>query len=268
LDTDQLWYTDSEGEEFQQRRLNWRPWKENLTEPVAGNYYPMNAAAYISDLTQQTQFSVVTGQSRGCSSLNNGQFENMIYRRLLVDDGRGVGEPLNESMPIRNTELVIFDSIYNSSSVLRTHMLEHNNPPIITFSTASSISAWTDSFATGFAPMAAVLPPNVHMLNFRTTEDGRVLLRLHHIFAADEDVKYSQPVQVDLDDLFINLEIVTVTEMTLSSNRPINELHRLVWNTASNEEAPFDFKPMDEDHVITIYPMDIRTFLVRYQNLN
>jgi hypothetical protein len=33
----------------------------------------------------------------GGSSLSSGQVEVMIQRRLLYDDARGVGEPLNET---------------------------------------------------------------------------------------------------------------------------------------------------------------------------
>jgi len=46
--TGQTWYTDSQGLEMQKRRHNYRPtWPYKATEPVAGNYYPMNAAALL-----------------------------------------------------------------------------------------------------------------------------------------------------------------------------------------------------------------------------
>jgi lysosomal alpha-mannosidase len=40
-----IFYTDSEGMEFEKRTRNYRPWPYNITEPVASNYYPMNQAA-------------------------------------------------------------------------------------------------------------------------------------------------------------------------------------------------------------------------------
>jgi len=268
LNTNELWYCDSEGQEFMQRRLNWRPWNQTVTEPIASNYYPMNTAGYINDLTAQLQFSVITDRSRACSSLSEGEFENVVFRRLLYDDGRGVSEPLNESQPIRTTEVLHFDSTVNASKSVRTSMLFHNNPLILSFSTASSSSKWIQNYQTSFAPMTGSLPDNVHMLNLRTMQDGTVVLRLHHLYAVGEDEKLSQPVQIDLDELFNNLSIVTLTEMTLTANRPINELHRLQWKTNSFEQHFPEYKPMGTDHVITLNPMDIRTFIVRFQNLN
>ena len=89
-------YTDSNGREFLQRTYNFREtWDLLNAEPVAGNYYPMNAAAYIKD--EAAQLSILTDRSQGVASLAQGQMEVMIQRRLLADDSRGVGEPLNET---------------------------------------------------------------------------------------------------------------------------------------------------------------------------
>lgn len=43
-------YTDANGREFQRRVRNARPtWDLNVTQPVAGNYYPATAAAFVRD---------------------------------------------------------------------------------------------------------------------------------------------------------------------------------------------------------------------------
>jgi len=39
---------------------------------------------------------ILNDRSQGGSSYKNGNLEIMIQRRLTQDDGRGVGEPLNE----------------------------------------------------------------------------------------------------------------------------------------------------------------------------
>ncbi len=44
--------------------FNYRPtWNLTVEEPVAGNYYPINAIAYIRD--EHTQFTVLTDRSQG-----------------------------------------------------------------------------------------------------------------------------------------------------------------------------------------------------------
>ncbi len=40
---------------------------------------------------------ISTDRAQGGSSLVDGQVQLMVHRRLLHDDGRGVGEPLNET---------------------------------------------------------------------------------------------------------------------------------------------------------------------------
>lgn len=43
-------YTDSMGMEMQTRVLNYRPtWTLNVTQPVAGNYYPVQSTIAIED---------------------------------------------------------------------------------------------------------------------------------------------------------------------------------------------------------------------------
>ncbi|XP_064135965.1 lysosomal alpha-mannosidase-like [Loxodonta africana] len=51
LETHGRFYTDSNGREILERRRDYRPtWNLNQTEPVAGNYYPVNSRIYITVL--------------------------------------------------------------------------------------------------------------------------------------------------------------------------------------------------------------------------
>jgi len=263
LNTAQTWYTDSEGQEMQQRRLNYRWWKFNITEPIAMNYYPMNEAAYIEDLNSNTRFTLLTDRSRGCSSLNDGQIENMIHRRILHDDYRGVGEPLNETEPIRTLEYIIYDSIDNSSSQQRTKALFLNNPPLLMFTSVPTPNDWYQNFQSNFTPMVESLPFNLHLLNLKTQFDGEVIFRLHHLYAVGEDPVLSQPVTINLNNLFNDLSIISINEMTMTANLPLNELHRLNWQT-NGENAKPKFVPLQANGDITINPMDTRTFIVRF----
>jgi alpha-mannosidase len=70
-------------------------WNLTQTEPVAGNYYPLTSAAAVRDET--AQLTLLLDRAAGGASLRDGELEVMVHRRLLMDDARGVGEPLDET---------------------------------------------------------------------------------------------------------------------------------------------------------------------------
>lgn len=50
LASEGVFYTDANGREFQRRVRNERTtWNLNVTQPVAGNYFPVTAAAFLRD---------------------------------------------------------------------------------------------------------------------------------------------------------------------------------------------------------------------------
>ena len=78
LDNSATWYTDSNGRDMQKRVRNFRPtWKLNVTDPVSGNYYPVDSSIYIQD-SRNRQLTVVTDRSQGGTSLVDGQIELMV----------------------------------------------------------------------------------------------------------------------------------------------------------------------------------------------
>eukprot|EP00331_Platyophrya_macrostoma_P022192 CAMPEP_0176445692 /NCGR_PEP_ID=MMETSP0127-20121128/23863_1 /TAXON_ID=938130 /ORGANISM="Platyophrya macrostoma, Strain WH" /LENGTH=983 /DNA_ID=CAMNT_0017831547 /DNA_START=80 /DNA_END=3031 /DNA_ORIENTATION=+ len=98
INNNQVFYTDSNGLEMQERVLNYRPtWNFTTGQGSSGNYYPITNAISIQDNTTGLRATLLTDRSHGATSLQNGQLEVMLHRRLICDDGRGVGEPLNET---------------------------------------------------------------------------------------------------------------------------------------------------------------------------
>lgn len=111
-----VFYTDSNGLEMQKRTLNFRPtW--NLTTSAntvaPANYYPVQTAIAIVDTETDLQMLVMNTRSQGGSALQEGRIELMQNRRLYFDDGRGMGEPLNET-----------DSSGNGISVFATYFVQ------------------------------------------------------------------------------------------------------------------------------------------------
>jgi lysosomal alpha-mannosidase len=76
------WYTDSNCREMQTRIRNYRPtWSLNVTEPVSGNYFPVNCGIQLNDETSGHTLTVVTDRSQGGSSMQDGALELMVHRR-------------------------------------------------------------------------------------------------------------------------------------------------------------------------------------------
>lgn len=69
--------------------------------------------------------------------------------------------------------------------------------------------------------MTGPLPLNLELLNLRTLQDGLVIMRLHHLFAANEDPILSQPVTLDLDTLFAEKAVHFYLNNLLTENRSL-----------------------------------------------
>ena len=98
----------------------------------------------------------------------------------------------------------------------------------------------------------------------------QVLLRLEHIFQAGEHDLLSEPVSVDIQDLFNGMTIVGGEEMTLGGNMRLSQTSRLHWHTKKTVESghsathkmerrePIDFSA--SKIYVDLNPMEIRTF--------
>ena len=174
-----VWFTDSYALEMQQRVRNSRPnYPYTVTEPVASNYFPCNAFTVLNDTKKA--LAVVGDRSRGVASLHDGELEFLVHRRLVWDDSRGVGQPLNE-----DTRLLSTSRIYASSDVvgdMRIGSLLLTHRPIIRFGsmTRSGSPFW------GFEGTAPELPPNVHLHTRTLLEPRTMLIRLQHLFSVNE----------------------------------------------------------------------------------
>ena len=90
------WWSDNNGREFSLRQRDYRSsWPYEVTEPVAGNYVPSNLACGLND--SSAAMFVLVDRAQGCSSMVDGQLEFLLHRRLYLDDGKGLNEPLNVS---------------------------------------------------------------------------------------------------------------------------------------------------------------------------
>ncbi|KAF2308643.1 hypothetical protein GH714_011685 [Hevea brasiliensis] len=124
IDNKKIFYSDLNG--FQMSR------RETYSKiPLQGNYYPMPSLAFMQGSNGQ-RFSVHSRQSLGVASLKDGWLEIMLDRRLVRDDGRGLGQGVMDNRPMNNPQ-----------------ELSVQPPP------------------RSFSPLSAPLPCDLHIVNFK-----------------------------------------------------------------------------------------------------
>uniref|UniRef100_A0A8C6MFP0 Alpha-mannosidase n=1 Tax=Nothobranchius furzeri TaxID=105023 RepID=A0A8C6MFP0_NOTFU len=88
-----VFYTDLNGFQIQPRQ-------HHPKLPLQGNFYPMPSQAYIQD--SRHRLTLHTAQALGVSSLESGQLEVILDRRLMQDDNRGLGQGLKDNKKTAN----------------------------------------------------------------------------------------------------------------------------------------------------------------------
>jgi alpha-mannosidase len=160
----------------------------------------LNLGIYLKDNT--TDLSVLVDRAVGGSSISDGELELMLHRRLLHDDGRGVGEALNETVCNSNSEcegLTVQGTFYinigaseQSAQWRRVHgqkvlmplqfafsVLEDGNGGLIQ---SPQFSAMNPHYE---------LPKNVAIITLQEVyddDDSKVLLRLANMFEVHENI--------------------------------------------------------------------------------
>ncbi|CAI0418452.1 unnamed protein product [Linum tenue] len=248
--TNKTSYTDSNGRDFLKRVYDQRnDWNLSVNQPIAGNYYPLNLGTFITD--SKSELSVLVDRATGGASINDGEIELMLHRRILQDDGRGVGEPLDEQ--VRGNYYVNINKLGGGATWRRTTGQEIYSPLLLAF-THEDEKTWKASHSTSGTMMETgySLPLNVALI---TLEVG-------------EDAAYSTVAKVELKKMFTGKEIKEVKEMSLSANQEKSGMKRLSWKVEGDgvdETAPVRGGAVDAlIQVVELGPMEIRTFVLTF----
>nr|CAI5853429.1 unnamed protein product [Callosobruchus analis] len=298
LKTNNEFYTDSNGREMLKRVRNARPtWKLDLQEPIAGNYYPVTSKIVLTD--GDLELAVLTDRAQGGTSLEDGEVELMLHRACLHDDGFGVGEALLEEafqrgLVARGSHYLILGNKNTSNPDGKTAAAQERD-----LAQQKLLSAWTflsesqgltfeqykAKYRMQFSGLKKSLPENVQILTLEPWSGYTFLLRLEHVLENKEDPNLSQPVVVNLNDIFTPFHITTIKETTLGGNQWLADNHRLHFNASGyledliGQEATFDYSASEEaNHIkrailmdasndldnlqISLKPMQIRTFII------
>lgn len=273
-------YTDSNGREFLQRKRSKRnTWRLKEFEPIAGNYYPVNAAIYIEDI--QASMTILTDRSQGGTSLQDGSIELMVHRRTVKDDSRGVDEPLNETdvgitpypnalrlgqgLKIKGKHRVLVNMGKCGAGLARDELDKMFSPLHVFAATSTSSNSNRKQY-----PISALkqpLPKNLQLVTTKLLSSDKgintFLLRVGHAYAQGESEILSIPVALDLSTILTDHEIIHVQEKTLTGNRDRRDWlsSKMSWNEAKWSREVFEER--NNNFTVLIHPMEIRTFQVK-----
>ena len=217
--------TDSNGYTWLTRERNSRPtWELVVTDPVAGNFYPITAGIGITDANWG--LFVTPDRSVGGSSIRDGQIEIMIHRRIFADDDRGVGEPLNERGPdgvgiqISGTTYFKLHSTGDGTKIPQVNLSQIRPPVAIPKSTKLPVL----NVPKGVIILQIHRVDNMPEFCVQSAINDCVLVRL---------VSESPP---DLTTLMPFRHVVKSVPLTLNAGKRVTDLHPLKWEDTSTHK--------------------------------
>lgn len=283
LQTNKRIYTDDNAYQMQAREF-----KIYNSNTVARNFYPMVRTAYIED--EKTRLVLLAERSHGVSSQDNGQVEIMLHRRLW----NNMEWDLNYNLTLDDTSVVrptiwlmvgsreVMDSLYQRLGL----SLEHK--PLVMLSPLTGRGKAENQMVN---EVPVTLPPNIHLQilsipgwnyssdhtqHMRTVHEAktlaaadfcRVLLRLQHLYEADEDPILSKPATIDVKLLLKGLGTVRLLEeRSLTGTWDLPTMERWRWKSTQKKDNDERISMKStEDFTVTVAPKEIRTLFVYFQ---
>lgn len=295
FDNNDVFYTDSNGLEMQQRKIDFRPdWTLETNETIASNYYPINSAISMIDPYRNLQVTICNDRAQGGSVIEQGTIEFMHNRRMFYDDSRGVGEALNEtdsfgngiSVPAKYKVQAFNRSI--SRNEQRNLQLQIDEPPQYFFSFNYTLGTKTSfekpvnlhevmleanlTNSTGIPKKIEMFPVarNVILVRFENLADkfdGPINKSTPNDTTYSIDVKAFATVLWTKINPGAFLNDLNIMETTLTGNQNYKTMmaNKVQWRGLddANVTAPVD--PQDQPgFVVALQPQRIRTFVIEY----
>jgi len=229
------------GTRWRQRRRFRPPPRRPAAPPPAARRPPRSAARrlscriFTSDVYSGVTLSVSTDRTQGGSSIEDGSVELMVHRRMQPDDGRGVGNPLNEpglnalgaGLVMRAVHRLSLDSAAAAPAAGKRAVQELLFRPQLAFSQlppGASPQCWPRANRANFSGLARALPDKVALVTVHARSTSSVLVRLAQLFQAGEDAVLSAPATVALSTLFAGARLSACEERTLPASPPLADV--------------------------------------------
>uniref|UniRef100_A0A915MLD7 Alpha-mannosidase n=1 Tax=Meloidogyne javanica TaxID=6303 RepID=A0A915MLD7_MELJA len=164
-------YTDLNGFQMIRRRK-----QNNL--PLQAHFYPMPGSAFIEN-SNDIRVSLYGRQALGVASLELGEIQVMLDRRLLQDDDLGLGQAVDDNIRAESQFLLNIERFTGTRSVSNDTVGFHSllgeyaslkllYPPIILFSQKTSLPS------NSFSGLKNPFPCDIHPVAFRTLSESTI----------------------------------------------------------------------------------------------
>jgi len=187
----------------------------------------------------------------------------MLHRRLINDCNEDASyHQMNDSTIVISNSRFILTSPATAASLYHPLQLRLSHPVQVYFGTSAIPTKQ-------YSGLVGTLPSNLHILTLQTLHTGKVILRIQHLYAINEDVDLSKPVTIDITTLF-KFTMNAISETSVTGNQPL-PLNRLVWKTGflNNDEVSQILNATTSSNFqvgapynVTFQPMQIRTFVI------
>jgi len=169
----------------------------------------------LPDQSGKYQFAVLTEQTHAVlleTPRSSGTFQLLIARRTPGDS-----VVLNDKLPHSQKMWFLLGDSPTITRQRRSLLPRIMFP--LHFSGALAVpsaSQWTTDHRPYFAPLSAALPVNIALFSLtplQNASDGSVayILRLQHLYEIGEDATYSQPVTINLSQIFAQAPYILST---------------------------------------------------------
>ncbi|KAL1501428.1 hypothetical protein ABEB36_006748 [Hypothenemus hampei] len=258
--------TYSNGRESINRARDHRDtWNLTVTEPIAGNYYPIVGGITIQN-GSKPGIAVINDRAQGGGSISYQNFEFMIHRNTI--SGGGAQEPLNETafgvgVVTRGSFYIIDEKALTLGTITPKELSQEIYLGSWIFFTSPgnvSFESYQKTHVMEFSGLSNVsLPRNLHILTLEPWGPSTVLLRLEN-FIGNEDKTNSGLLTVDIQQMFSAFKVESMRETNLAANNWLEETVRMQFNQPDPKQKKV--LPQGNNFNVTLEPMQIRTFIL------
>lgn len=234
--TNGTWYSDN-GLALDEHELVHLPYMD--PQGIASNFHSLKNTALISNTDQNLDFVVITAQSAGVTSLNDGELEIMMHRRCGSWDDK-------------TTVHLFYQLLFDDSNYLKNNFLGKSTqilqyPPILFTGSGSYISS-TTSLKDTYQPLSVPFPDEIHLFSLAAAKN---FLALNQLSNENNTCEPTTTLAYRLQ----NISPLNASAFAFSFNN---------CNTCASEERGLTFLPLKNTTITSqnLQPMALQSWVI------